>query len=662
MSKLTPTPTMSDPSRFGRHVAWLSYATFAILLAVVVDDVVRTGDANPFWSHLKFVAFIGFSVACAFVMALRQSSTLAGPLLSLTFWVLFVLALALNVPNLMAGLIFLAASAITSIFPKQQGVATPAAPNHQGEKARAQQPLIGVDDEEGAEEALPVFNYPAEPSKTTFAEVVGMNKTKAEMKAALDCALNEQDGRNGILLFGKPGNGKTMLANALAGEADLPIISVAFGDFASRWINQTSEQVVQLFKEARAQAPCVLFMDEIDSLIIDRSAVSSSESEAPKITNLLLTELVNTRGTGVLIVAATNYLDRLDTAAVRAGRFDFKIEIPSPDLAARRAILAETLRKDSLKRGFGSMVSGPETLDRISRRWDGFSCATLSAIAKAVVDIGKQKQAKTIDFSLWMAALRTVQGDVRRLPEGTPTIEELVCNAPLRDALHALSMRLMKIEQLEDLGGSVPTGVLFYGPPGTGKTLTTRALAKSSGWAFLPTSGNALLRDPTVIDDLLEKASNLRPCIVFIDEADDALADRGHSPHTTTITNKLLSAIDGADGKIPDVVFVAATNNPHMMDSAALRGGRFTEKIGFELPNQETMLGLIQMWQKKNKIHDLGHLHDQMAAALDGQSPANAMSVLQACLNEIAIRHVSGDRSAPNWEDFQRGYVRVLGN
>jgi transitional endoplasmic reticulum ATPase len=638
-----------------RYMSWFGYYIYLVLIgSLIMQGWVNKGE--PLADYFAIAGVFAFSVIHALILVVEgNGNTGFGRVVLVMSWLLCGLAWwSPTVPTFMATMVTLYALILVLI---QGSILAPKPMNH-AQKSYAHAPINEAQDDALNEQEG--FINPALPSEISFRDVVGMDATKVELRAALDAAMNKNDQRNGIMLSGKPGNGKTLLANALAGEAKLPMISVSFGDIASRWVNQTSERVKQVFDDARAQAPCVLFLDEIDSVLGDRGSVANSDSESPKITNLMLTELVNLRGKGVLIVAATNYLDRLDSAAVRAGRFDFKIEIPMPDAPARRAILADTLRATSLKRGSGVMLSSEAVLNRVTRRWEGFSCATLSAIAKSAVDIGYKYQTKTIDFRMWMEALRKVQGDARRLPEGTPTIDELICNEPVREALKSLSTRLIKIEEIEELGGSVPSGVLFYGPPGTGKTLTARALAKSSDWAFLSTSGNALLRDVNVIDELIEKASNLRPCIVFIDEADDALADRGNSPHTTTVTNKLLAAIDGADGKIPDVVFIAATNNPHMMDSAALRGGRFTEKIGFELPDQDTTLKLIQMWQKKS-IHDFSHIHVEMAEALNGESPANVMAVLQACMDQIAIRHINGDRSAVNLSDFQSGYARVLG-
>ncbi|MCH2220590.1 MAG: ATP-binding protein, partial [Dechloromonas sp.] len=130
---------------------------------------------------------------------------------------------------------------------------------------------------------------------------------------------SDRPSRNGILLTGKPGNGKTYLAEALAGELNLPFLTLTYGDVASKWIGDMPARLPVAFQEARARAPCVLFFDEVDSLLSSRDT-ANMDGDSLKAVNIMLTELVEIRRTGVVVVAATNHLDRLDSAAVREGR------------------------------------------------------------------------------------------------------------------------------------------------------------------------------------------------------------------------------------------------------------------------------------------------------------------------------------------------------
>lgn len=485
------------------------------------------------------------------------------------------------------------------------------------------------------------YTFPAERSKLNFDKVIGMAEVKAKLLKAgreIVTASRAQDGgvsRNGIMLFGKPGNGKTFFAEALAGELGVPIIKLTFGDVASKWVNQTTESVVAAFKDAKAQAPCILFIDEIDSLLVKRSKIVNADAESGRTVNTLLTEVVDLRdSTGIVLVAATNYIDNLDEAAIREGRFDFKIEITPPDFQARKAILLAGL----VNRPKG-VITEMDSIDLVVKRWEGFSVARIRAIAEEVISsfaAGK----KYINFELLQAALRQVQGR-RGQPIGAdvPMLKNLNMPKPMRKSFDEIIYRMRNVEQIEKIGGTVPSGLLFYGPPGTGKTFTVCSLAKTSGWAFLPTSGQDLLSDPERIDQILETASDLRPCIVFIDEADDVLADRQSAPWSKSVTNKLLAAIDGSLGKVPDVLFIAATNHPDVLDSAALRGGRFTEKIEFTLPDKATIRDYIDNWLKETSAPYRKEVTpDMVATLLDGNSIADIKEIAQAAVNQMAVR------------------------
>jgi len=473
----------------------------------------------------------------------------------------------------------------------------------------------------------------AEPS-ITFADVAGMKELKATMlgaaKEVMTASAQGEKSRNGILLTGKPGNGKTMMAEALAGEVGLPFMPVTVGEVVSKWVGDTPERVKRAFTEAKAAAPCVLFLDEVDSLMSARKENSNNE-ESAKIVNVLLTELVNVRKSGVVVVAATNFVDRLDPAAIREGRFDFKIEVPPPDAEARAYLIKS--------KGKGAVSAA--TVGIAVRRWAGFSVARINAIMEEAIRM--PRSGAGIDFDLLKKALRKIQGRAGNIPENTPTLDKLsMCDA-MEHKLKSLANRMEKIAEIEAMGGSVPRGVLFYGPPGTGKSLMARALAKTADWAFLPVSGMDLMSSPDRIDRLTEEASDLRPCIVFIDEADDVFKDRRYSSNPA-LTNKLLAMMDGAGGHIPDVLFVAATNHANSMDQAALRGGRFTEKIEFGLPDQCAIEKFLMAWYMDTPAELADEVgFPDVAAMLLGQPIANVKEIMQAAVNH-AIENIDHDQ------------------
>ena len=508
------------------------------------------------------------------------------------------------------------------------------------------------------------FRFPAKVSEKTFDDIHGMSELKARLKKAASCIVNPAPGpdgktkpRNGILLNGEPGNGKTEFVRALAGELGLPFITVTYGDVASKWVNDTTENVVRAFREAAAQAPCLLFFDEIDSLIPDTSGPSTGESETAKTVNTILTELVDLRDKGVVIVGATNHLDKLDKRAIREGRFDFKVEVTPPDEFARYGILL-----DALNRNLPEVSYDMDSVRSTSKRWEGYSVSRILAVSEELAAMHLENNLSSIGVTELMNALRRVQGRKGKIPASTKSHSELVLPESLRRQVQTVALRMKDIERVEKRGGTVPSGLLFFGEPGTGKTETARAIAKETGWAFLSTSGNDLISSPSEIDRILAEAKDIRPCIVFIDEADDVLANRKMS-NVTSVTNKLLAAMDGAEGKVRDIVFVAATNHPDHIDPAALRGGRFTEKLFFPLPDQQGMEQFVTEWIERSLATFGASASPQRISAVIGDdvSIANAAAILQEAVNIVIGRTIDQDEAAVEIRDVAEAKTVILG-
>lgn len=186
-------------------------------------------------------------------------------------------------------------------------------------------------------------------------------------------------------------------------------------------------------------------------------------------------------------------------------------------------------------------------------------------------------------------------------PQNAKGIENMVLPKNLKQDLQSIVYRMKHIQDIEDAGGSLPTGIVFYGAePGTGKTECARSLAKDSGWAFLATTSNDLIADSGLIDKIYTEALSIRPCIIFIDEANDVLANRGFS-NTSSITNKLLTVMDGVSSEKRDVMFVAATNFIEQIDPAVLRGGRISEKYHFDVPDYQDQVSYIRSCMDRSK-------------------------------------------------------------
>jgi transitional endoplasmic reticulum ATPase len=520
------------------------------------------------------------------------------------------------------------------------------------QKALRQSPdsLCGEVDSSGA--------LPISKPRRTFNHIYGMESVKKRLGDAGAEIIKKRTGsgtpRNGILLFGKPGNGKTVFAEALAGTLGLPMITVTAGDIASRWINQSTEQLVEAFEFAKAKAPCVLFIDELDSLLGDRSA-SSGNDETSRMVNTLLTEIVSLRDFPVIFIGATNYIERLDAAGIREGRIDYKIEVTPPDEPARIGIL-----KHSIQSHLPNIPVDEAAIVSAAKRWEGFSVKRIQAVGEELADVHKETPLNSVDYVILMKALRRLQGRAGTLPANAKGLRDLMLDQEAFETLNGIAMRLQDPLRTEKLGGTLPTGILFYGPPGTGKTTTAQALAKDANWALLSLNGHDVAADPKKLDKVYAEALELRPVCVFIDEADDLITDRRYSG-VGMLTNKLLTMMDGAGGQIKDVLWIAATNNPEALDAAALRGGRFTEKVEFRVPDANTLATYVRQWIGKRNFK-LDFDPSAIDQALAGESVANINEVLQQTVN-TAISRNSGDACVTlSMDHFQRAKRLVLGN
>lgn len=481
------------------------------------------------------------------------------------------------------------------------------------------------------DEQLATRDIEALKPKFNFDALAGQDELKLKLLDAAGAWDNKgkKNGKNGIFLHGVPGTGKTAFAEALAGELGLKIMKINVGSMASRWINQTTEQFQHIIDSALHQAPCVLFLDEVESIFPDRSSIDRGDSEESKVVGSFLSSVEKLRDGRVLLVAATNHKDRVDAAAIREGRFDFHVEVTVPDSEARKGLILDVLKST------GKTVE-PAVLDRLVRRWAGFNVPRIQEAARRGAGFCT---AKTVGMAEFMRGLRDVQGNSTGVAEDALNLSDLYFDDALKNRLESLAATFAKSDEIEAKGGSVPKGVVFYGPPGTGKTTMAQALAKASGWAFIATSGKEILSDTDKLREICRKASDLRPAIIFIDEADDILGDRrmsGMKLHT----NELLASIDGA-GSSPDVVWILATNDVDSLDEAVIR--RFPTKIELPVPGIEALTCMVRDWADKRPDVLDGEVEvwaTQVAHALDGLAPSLVKNILDAALNTEAANSV----------------------
>ena len=354
---------------------------------------------------------------------------------------------------------------------------------------------------------------------------------------------------NGVLLHGPPGCGKTHVAGALAGEVDHAFVEVSPADVTSKYMGEPAQKVEELFAIARANAPCVLFIDEIDGIAGSRDGDANMNSSEQQLVNQLLTELEGIAEEDVVVVGATNLVDDVDGAIRRSGRFDERVEVPPPDAEARREILKLHLA--------GRPTAEELTLEPVVEATAGYAASDLELLAEdaaraALRDdapIGTAHLETAVEESStsipdWIDPADAAEGGVVQ-PNGVDLqATNLVDPDPGRDfdsvgGMDDLKERLQNTvvdpvrnrEAYDEYGIDVLSGLLLYGPPGCGKTHLAGALAGELGHSFVEVTPADLsskwMGEPASnVADLFEIARANAPCVLFIDEIDGVAGSR----------------------------------------------------------------------------------------------------------------------------------------
>ena len=499
-----------------------------------------------------------------------------------------------------------------------------------------------------------------EDTAVTFADVAGQDTAVAELKEVSEflseterfAELGAQIPR-GILLFGPPGCGKTLLARALAGEAGASFYSISGSDFVEMYVGVGAARVRNLFREARQNAPAIVFIDELDSVGRRRTTGSSSAGvggsgeEQGQALNQLLAEIDGfSPAQGVILVGATNRPDVLDPALLRPGRFDRAVGLELPDERGRSEILAVHARSKPI---------APDVhLDRIAHDAVGMNGADLASLMNEAALLAARARRPAIeeqDLEDALARIREAPERQRRLAVRDRSIGQTLLGAErhtfadvagLDEAVEELAEvreYLADPARFESMGAKIPTGYLLSGPPGSGKTLLARAVAGESNAGFVAAAGTEFVEvfvgeGAARVRDLFAQARASAPAVVFIDEIDAIGGRRGgatdHQERAQTL-NQLLVELDGFGGR-SGVIVMGATNRPDILDPALTRPGRFDRTIELDLPDQAARLAILEVHAKGKPLGpdvDLGAI----ARLTSGLSGADLASVM----NEAAL-------------------------
>jgi transitional endoplasmic reticulum ATPase len=491
----------------------------------------------------------------------------------------------------------------------------------------------------------------------------------------------------GVLLYGVPGTGKTLLAKAVANESNAHFISISGPEIIGKFYGESEARLREIFKEAREKSPTIIFIDEIDSIAPKRDEVTGEVERRVVSQMLSLMDGLEARGK-VIVIAATNRPNSLDPALRRPGRFDREIEIKVPQKKGRHEILLIHTRNMPL--------ADDVNLDKLASISHGYVGADLEYLCKEAA----------------MKCLRRLLPEINLADEkiSSEVLDKLIVNADdynnaFREIIPA-GMREVYIENPDvswnDIGGltavkqelqeavewpmkypafyrnlgyRIPRGILLHGASGTGKTLLAKAVATESEANFISIRGPELLskwlgESERGIREIFRRARQSSPCVVFFDEIDSIASIRGMSGDTSVterVVSQLLTEMDGIE-TLYGVVVIAATNRADMIDPALLRPGRFDKTILVPMPDREGRKKILEISTKEIPIDKEASLAgsknpdyvdlEKIADASDGLSGADVAAIANTAAS-IVIHEFLGKYPDPKEAEKQVNDAKV---
>jgi len=426
----------------------------------------------------------------------------------------------------------------------------------------------------------------------------------------------------GVLMFGPPGTGKTLIARAVANESGANFFSIAGPEIMSKYYGESEQRLREIFEQANKEAPSIIFIDELDSIAPKREEVTGEVERRVVAQLLTMMDGLEERGQ-VVVIGATNRIDAIDPALRRPGRFDREIEIGVPDRMERLEIFQIHTR--------GMPLAGDVKLEDISERTHGFVGADISALAREAAmkalrrylprikleeevprEILNSMQVTANDFEV---ALKEVEPSAMRevLVEIPKVVWDDVggLDEAKQEIIEAVEWPLKSPQKFEKMGIHPPKGILLYGPPGTGKTLLAKAAANESSANFISVRGPQLLskwvgESEKAVREVFKKARQVAPSILFLDELDAIAPIRGleiGSKSTERVVNQLLTELDGIE-TLRNVVVIAATNRPEIVDPALIRSGRFDRLVFVGPPGRSGRIEIFNIHLKNIPLSD----------------------------------------------------------
>ena len=515
--------------------------------------------------------------------------------------------------------------------------------------------------------------------RITYEQVGGLREEIKVMREIVELPLRHPElfsrlgvePHSGILLYGPPGCGKTLLAKVLASESEATMYSINGPEIMNKYYGETEARLRDIFKEAKEKSPSIIFIDEIDAIAPKREEAYGDVEKRVVAQLLALMDGLTDRG-NVIVLGATNRPDSVDPALRRPGRFDREIEISVPNADGRFDILQIHTR--------GMPNASDVDLKILSSELHGYTGADIKSLCREAAMKTIRRYLPEIDLETEKIPVKVLESMDVKLVDYYNAMHEVIPTAMrefyverskvfwndvggLNDVKRILEDNLIvamnEPKKFLDMGISPPKGALLYGPPGCGKTLLARALATESGGNMIIVRGPEILskwvgESEKAIREIFRKAKASSPCVIVFDELDSLAKLKSGDERSVgeTVLSQLLTEME--DGTTSRVVIIGITNRPDLIENSMLRNGRLDLPIYIPPPDENGRHEIIKILTEMMPLHKDVNLKE---IAISTQSYTGAD--LASLCREAAVEAMQNNSKEITNTDFAAGLKRV---
>ena len=513
-----------------------------------------------------------------------------------------------------------------------------------------------------------------ERPRVTYDEIGGLKEQINRLREIVELPLRHPEvfaklgiePHSGILMYGSPGCGKTLIAKALASESSANFYIINGPEIVNKYYGETEARLRDIFKEAKETAPSIIFIDEIDAIAPKREEAFGDVEKRVVAQLLSLMDGMSDRG-NVIVLGATNRPESIDPALRRPGRFDREIEIGVPNAQGRFEILGIHTR--------GMPLAQEIDLQELALELNGYTGADIKALCREAAMKALRRYIPEIDSGTGKVSpdtLRVMDIRSRDFREGMKEIiptamrefyvevsrikwEDVGGLHNVKRILHDnLIMSIKEPDNFSRMGVRAPRGALLFGPPGCGKTLIAKSLATISSANIIVVRGPEVLskwvgESEKAIREIFRKAKSSSPCVIVFDELDSLARPRGQDDISGNerVLSQLLTEMD--DSGSSGIIIIGITSRPDLLDTSLIRPGRLDLIVYVESPDEKArneIIGKLTSDMPLSKDVDLAHI----AARTKGFSGAD----LVALCREAAINAIRNKVRIVNNSDFEK--------